>query len=72
MFPKCVHTNNFALLKSIINILWYQTLQNTNKRSNRSFYKFLLILSEVIRTFVTIYQFSVVAGTVLVIGCLNM
>ena len=64
MCPKCVHTQNFALLKSIINILWYQTLQNTNKRRNRMFDIFLLIVSEVIRTFVTVRQLSVVMGTI--------
>ena len=53
MYPKCVHTQNFALLKSIVNILCYQTLPNTKKRRNRNFYIFLLIVSKVIRTFVT-------------------
>ena len=72
MRPKCVHTQNFALLKSIINILLSQTLQNTNKRRNRKFYIFLFIASQVIRNFVAVRQISVVAGTVLVVGCLNM
>ena len=72
MCPKCVHTQNVALLKSIININWYQTLQNANKRRNRTFDIFLLIVSEVICTFVTVRQFSGVAGTVPVVGCLNM
>ena len=72
MCPKCVHTQNVALLKSIINTVWYQTLQNANKRRNRTFDIFLLIASEVIYTFVTVCQLSVVAGTVPVVGCLNM
>ena len=72
MCPKCVNTQNFALLKSIINILWSQTLQNTNKRRNRKFYTFLFIASQVIRNFVAVRQISVVAGTVPVVGCLNM
>ena len=37
MCPKCDHTKNIALLKSIINTVWYQALQNTNKRRNRTF-----------------------------------
>ena len=72
MCPKCVHTQNVALLKSIINIVWYQTLQNANKRRNRTFDVFLLIVREVIRTFVTVCQLSGVAGTVTVVECLNM
>ena len=62
MYPKCVHTQNFALLKSIINILLYQTLQNTNKRRNRKFDIFLYIASQVIRNFVAVRQISVVAA----------
>ena len=46
MYPKCVHTQNVALLKSINNIVWYQTLQNANKRRNRTFDVFLLIVSD--------------------------
>ena len=72
MFPKCVHTQNIDLLNSIINFVWYQTLKNANKRRNRTFDIFLLIVSEVICTFVTVRQLSVVAGTVPVVGCLNM
>ena len=72
MCPKCVHTQSFVLLKSIINSVWYQTFQKTYKRRNRTFDIFLLIVSEVIRTFDTARQLSVVAVTVPVIGCLNM
>ena len=72
MCPKCVHTQNVALLKSIINTVWYQTLQNASKRRNRRFDIFLLFVSEVICTFVIVRQLSVVAGTVPVVGCLNM
>ena len=72
MCLKCVHTQNFALSKSIINILLYQTLQNTNKRRNRKFDKSLFIASQVIRNFVAVRQISVVADTVPVVGCLNM
>ena len=71
MCPKCVHTQKFALFRSIINILSYQTLQNTNKRRNRKFDVFLFIASQVIRNFVAVRQISVVAGTVPVVGCLN-
>ena len=35
MCLKCIRTQNVALLKSIINIVWYQTLHNMNKRRNR-------------------------------------
>ena len=72
MCPKCVHTQNFALLKSIINILLYQTLQNMNKKRNRRFHIFLYIGSQVIRNFVAVRQISEVTGTVPVVGCLNM
>ena len=72
MYPKCAHTQNVALLKSVINILLYQTLQNTNKRRNRKFDIFLHIASQVIRNFVAVGQISVVTGTVPVVGCLNM
>ena len=72
MCPKCVHIQNFALLKSIINILLYQTLQNMNERGNRKFDVFLFIASQVIRNFVAVRKISVVAGTVPVVGCLNM
>ena len=67
----CVHIQNFALLKSIINILLYQTLQSTNKRRNRKFDIFLFIASQVISNFVAVRQIAVVAGTVPVVGCLN-
>ena len=53
MSEMCSYTK-FALLKSIINIVWYQTLQNANKRRNRTFDIFLLIVSKVICTFVTV------------------
>ena len=72
MCPKCVHIQNFALLKSIINILLYQTLQNVKKRRNRKFDIFLFNASQVIRNFVAVRQISVVAVTVPVVGCLNM
>ena len=72
MCPKCVHTQTFALLKSIINILLYQTLQTMNKRRNRKFDIFLFIASQVIRNFVAVRKISVVAGTVPIVGCLNM
>ena len=72
MCPKCVHTVHIAVLKSIINILWYRTLKNMNKRRIRKFVIFLFIVSEVIRNFVAVRQFSVVAGTVPLVGCLNM
>ena len=70
--PKCIHTQNVALLKSLVNILLYQTLQNTNKRRNRKFDIFLFIASQVIRNFVAVRKISVVEGTVPVAGCLNM
>ena len=72
MRSKCVHTQNFVLLKSIINILLYQTLQNMNKRRNRKFDIFLFIASQIIRNFVAVRKMSVVAGTVPVVECLNM
>ena len=72
MCPKFVNTQIFALLKSIINISLYQTLQNTNKRRNRKFDIIMFIASQVIRNFVAVRQISVVAGTVPVVGCLNM
>ena len=72
MCVKCVHRQNVALLKSIINNLLYQTLQNMNKRRNRKFDIFLFIASQVIRNFVAVRKISVVAGTVPVVGCLNM
>ena len=72
MCPKCVHTQNYALLKSIIKILLYQTLQNTNKRRNRKFDIILFIASQVIGNFVALRQISVVGSTVPVVGCLNM
>ena len=72
MCPKCVHTQMFALLKSIINILLYQTLQNTNRRRNRKSDIFPFFASQVIRNFVSVRQISVVAGTVPVVGYLNM
>ena len=72
MCPKCLHTQNFALLKSVINILLHQTLQNMNNRRNRKFDIFLFIAGQVIRNFVAVRKISVVAGTVPVVGCLNM
>ena len=72
MCPKCVHTQNCALLKSIINILFYQTLQNTNKSRNRKFDIILFIASQVKCNFVAVRQISVVVGTVPVVGCLNL
>ena len=72
MCPKSVHMQNCALLKSINNILLYQTLQNINKRRNRKFDIFLFIASQVIRNFVAVRKISEVAGTVPVVGCLNM
>ena len=62
----------FALLKSIINILLYQTLQNTNQNRTRMFDIFLFIAIQVLRNFVAVRQFSVVAGTVPVVGCLDI
>ena len=58
MCPKCVHTQNYVLLKSIINILLYQTLQNTNKRRSRKFDMILFIASQVIRNVVAVRQFQ--------------
>ena len=72
MCPKCVYTQNFVLMTSIITILLYQTLQNTNKRKNRKFDIFLFIASQVIGNFVAVHQISVVLGTVPVVGSLNM
>ena len=72
MCPKYVHTQSFALLKSVINILLYQTLQNMNKRRNRKFDIYLFIASQVIRNFVAVRKISVVAGTVPLVGCVNM
>ena len=72
MCPKCVHAHIFALLKSIINIVLSQTLQNTNKRKTRKLDIFLFIASQVIRNFIDGCQISVVAGTVTVVGCLNI
>ena len=72
MCPKCVPTQNFALLKSIINTLLYQTLQNMNKRRNRKFEIFMFIVSQVICNFVAVRKISVVAGTVPLVWCLNM
>ena len=72
MYPKCVQTQQFALLKSIINSKLYHTLQYTSKRRNRKFSIFLFIVSEVLRNLIAVSELSVVAGIVPVVGCLNM
>ena len=56
MCPKCVHTQNCALLRSIIKMSLYKKLQTMNKRRNRKFDIFLFIASQVTRNFVVVRQ----------------